>query len=178
MQSNQSAVKSAFENLKNAFSSGQAIAPVRELIGETDIDTAYAVQEKLVAHFIDQGARKVGIKIGLTSESVQKQLGVNQPDFGVLFAHTHLPNNGKIPFSFLIQPKAEAEMAFVLKESITPTGSSYFGIAIQNRVRVCRHRNCRVKGGKLEYPHHRYRSRQCLGLSFCLGGSPCRTGSN
>jgi 2-keto-4-pentenoate hydratase len=119
MQSNQSAVKSAFENLKNAFSSGQAIAPVRELIGETDIDTAYAVQEKLVAHFIDQGARKVGIKIGLTSESVQKQLGVNQPDFGVLFAHTHLPNNGKIPFSFLIQPKAEAEMAFVLKESIT-----------------------------------------------------------
>ena len=119
MQSNQSAVKSAFENLKNAFSSGQAIAPVRELIGETDIDTAYAVQEKLVAHFIDQGARKVGIKIGLTSESVQKQLGVNQPDFGVLFAHTHLPNNGKIPFSFLIQPKAEAEIAFILKEAIT-----------------------------------------------------------
>jgi len=118
MQSKQSAVQIAFENLKNAFATGKAISPVRELIGETDIDTAYAIQEKLIAHFESQGARKVGIKIGLTAESVQKQLGVDQPDFGVLFAHTHLPNNGEIPFNFLIQPKAEAEMAFVLKETV------------------------------------------------------------
>ncbi len=119
MQSKQSAVQIAFESLKNAFDTGKAISPVRELIGDTDIDTAYAVQEKLIEYFESQGARKVGIKIGLTAESVQKQLGVNQPDFGVLFAHTHLPNNGEIPFAFLMQPKAEAEMAFVLKETIS-----------------------------------------------------------
>ena len=118
MLSEQSAVELAFEKLKNAFQSGQVTSPVREIIGDTDIETAYAVQEKLVGYFMAQGARKVGVKIGLTSESVQKQLGVNQPDFGVLFAHTQLPNMGEIPFLFLIQPKAEAEMAFVLKEEI------------------------------------------------------------
>ena len=118
MLSEQSVVETAFENLKNAFHSGRVTSPVREIIGDTDIDIAYAVQEKLVAHFISQGARKVGLKIGLTSESVQKQLGVNQPDFGVLFAHTQLSNMGEIPFSSLIQPKAEAEMAFVLKHAI------------------------------------------------------------
>lgn len=112
------AINLAFVTLKDAFFTLTPVAPVRTLIGDTDIDAAYAVQEMLVQHLIQEGARPVGVKIGLTSEAVQKQLGVNQPDFGVLFAHTHLPNNGEIPFSFLIQPKAEAEMAFVLNESI------------------------------------------------------------
>ena len=113
------AIKLAYDTLKDAFFTRTPVAPIRALIGDTDIDAAYAVQEMLVQHLIKEGARPVGVKIGLTSEAVQKQLGVNQPDFGVLFAHTHLPNNGEIPFSLLIQPKAEAEMAFVLNQSIT-----------------------------------------------------------
>lgn len=113
------AVQTAFEKLTRAFEDKQPIEPLRNLIGDTDIDAAYAVQELLIEHFIDKGARPVGVKIGLTSEAVQKQLGVDQPDFGVLFAHTHIPNGGSIPSGFLMQPKAEAEMAFVLKEGIT-----------------------------------------------------------
>jgi len=95
MLSEQSVVETAFENLKNAFHSGRVTSPVREIIGDTDIETAYAVQEKLVGYFMAQGARKVGVKIG-----------------------TQLSNMGEIPFSSLIQPKAEAEMAFVLKHAI------------------------------------------------------------
>ncbi len=119
MQSQNSAVQQAFENLKKAFETGAYIAPVRELIGETDIDVAYAVQERLVQHFIEDGKVPVGYKIGLTSAAVQQQLGVSQPDFGVLFAHTQIADNAYLNFEELSQPKAEAEMAFVLNTPIT-----------------------------------------------------------
>ena len=60
----------------------------------------------------------VGKKIGLTSFAVQKQLGVDQPDYGVLF-DTMQVREGGLPFSHLQQPKAEAEIAFILSEDIT-----------------------------------------------------------
>ncbi len=119
MQSQNSAVQHAFENLKKAFETGTTIAPVRELIGETDVDAAYAVQERLIKYFIESGRVPVGYKIGLTSAAVQKQLGVSQPDFGVLFAHTQITENEPLNFDELSQPKAEAEMAFVLHTEIT-----------------------------------------------------------
>jgi len=92
--------------------------PIRALIGDTDIQTAYAVQEELNARRIATGAVVVGRKIGLTSPAVQRQLGVDQPDFGVLFADMDVSADPLVPSRRLLQPKAEAEIAFVLKRDL------------------------------------------------------------
>jgi len=67
------------------------------------------------------GARKVGAKIGLTSEAVQAQLGVVQPDYGVLFDDMQVDNGGTVLWKHLMQPRIEAEVAFVLGKDVTGT---------------------------------------------------------
>lgn len=94
------------------------IGPLRHEIGETDIDFAYQIQNINTQHRIDQGARIVGTKIGLTSEVIQKQLGVDQPDFGVLFDDMEVLNGMSISASHLLQPKIEAEIAFIMAEDL------------------------------------------------------------
>ncbi|MGM0634563.1 MAG: 2-keto-4-pentenoate hydratase [Bacteroidota bacterium] len=93
--------------------------PVRDLIGGKDLEKAYQIQSKNIQKEIEKGKKVVGIKIGLTSFAVQKQLGVDEPDFGVLLTGMEFNNQSKIPFSELMQPKAEAEWAFVLKTDIS-----------------------------------------------------------
>ncbi|WP_457966941.1 fumarylacetoacetate hydrolase family protein [Arthrobacter sp. D1-29] len=65
-----------------------------------------------------RGTRLVGRKIGLTSEAVQRQIGVARPDFGVLFDDMRYGDGDEIPMARLLQPKAEAEIAFLLEEDI------------------------------------------------------------
>lgn len=105
-------VQEAADRLRAAAETGVPCAPVRDLIGATDVGAAYAVQSVLTQRRLDAGARAVGRKIGLTSPAVQRQLGVDQPDFGVLFADMQC--DGEVRMDRLIQPKAEAEIAFVL----------------------------------------------------------------
>src|SRR6202035_89634 len=80
------AIIQAADRLDDAFSNRIPVDPIRGLIGDSDIDAAYAVQRELIERRLAAGAVIVGRKIGLTSPAVQKQLGVDQPDFGVLFA--------------------------------------------------------------------------------------------
>lgn len=89
-------------------------APVRDVLGSTDVDGAYAVQAELTRRRVDAGGAVVGRKIGLTSPAVQKQLGVDQPDFGVLFEDMHFADGGTVQTATLLQPKVEAEVAFIL----------------------------------------------------------------
>ncbi|MEZ5092020.1 2-keto-4-pentenoate hydratase [Nocardioides sp.] len=111
-------VVEAAERLLQAAAAGVPCDPVRELIGETDVDRAYAVQERLTAARLAAGATVVGRKIGLTSKAVQAQIGVDQPDFGVLFDDMGYAETETVPMSRLLQPKAEAEVAFVLKDDL------------------------------------------------------------
>ncbi|SEP05543.1 2-keto-4-pentenoate hydratase [Trujillonella endophytica] len=111
-------VAAAVDRLVAAHFSGVACAPVRDLIGRDDVAAAYQVQQGLNAAKAARGARVVGRKIGATSEAVQRQLGVDQPDFGVLFDDMVYAEDTVIPLSRLIQPKAEAEVAFVLAEDL------------------------------------------------------------
>lgn len=112
------AVEVAAKNIWEAMRSKSTIAPVRELIGATDIDKAYEVQRLVNVQRTLLGRARVGCKIGLTSSAVQKQLGVDQPDYGLLFDDMRVPNNGELHFSELVQPRVEAEVAFVLDKDI------------------------------------------------------------
>jgi 2-keto-4-pentenoate hydratase len=112
----QTAVLQAAQRLSEAAARHVPCAPVRDLIGTTDVDLAYAVQKRLTAERTAAGARIVGRKIGLTSPAVQQQLGVDQPDFGVLF--DDMECRGTVPMHRLLQPKVEAEIAFVLAEDL------------------------------------------------------------
>lgn len=104
--------------LRQAASSGQPCTPVRNLIGTSDIDVAYAVQRLNNDYRIEEGRRLVGSKIGLTSPAVQKQLGVDQPDFGRLFADMALCDGEEIAVGRLMQPKVEAEIVLVLEHDL------------------------------------------------------------
>jgi len=78
------------------------------------VAAAYAVQQELAQIRLAAGAHVVGRKIGLTSAAVQNQLGVEQPDFGVLFADMDVSDLDEVPMAGLLQPRIEAEVAFVL----------------------------------------------------------------
>ena len=108
----------AVRRLQDAADMRRPCAPVRDLLGTADVALAYAVQEALTARRLASGARVVGRKIGLTSPAVQQQLGVDQPDFGVLFDDMACAETEPVPSDRLLQPKAEAELAFVLAEDL------------------------------------------------------------
>lgn len=108
----------AADRLERAAAAGRPCEPVTDLLGDSDIDAAYRVQQTLTQRRLTGGARIVGRKIGLTSAAVQAQIGVAQPDFGVLFDDMRFNAGEEIPFSRLLQPKAEAEVAFLLSHDI------------------------------------------------------------
>lgn len=112
--STDAAVAEAAFRLRVAATDGRPCAPVRDLVGATDVAAAYAIQDRNNRDRVADGAVVVGRKIGLTSTVVQQQLGVDQPDFGVLFADMEVPDGGTAPMLRLLQPKVEAEIAFGL----------------------------------------------------------------
>lgn len=112
----QANIDAAAERLLGAHASGTPCAPVRDLI--TAVDDAYAVQERLTERWLGEGRRLAGRKIGLTSRAVQEQLGVDSPDFGMLFADMAVPDGEEIPAGAVLQPRAEAEVALVLEHDL------------------------------------------------------------
>lgn len=109
--------------LRHAYSGG-AVLPMREWLEPTDADGAYAVQEINTRYWQAQGRRIVGRKAGLTAKSVQQQLGVDQPDFGVLFEDMAIADGGTLDPNRTLQPKAEAEIAFVLAKDLPDLNTS------------------------------------------------------
>ena len=101
----------------------KAIAPIAEQIkaiagNEDPLKIAYEIQQFNLKRRIKNGARIVGKKIGLTSLAVQQQLGVDQPDYGSIFAESAFGTHEVIDGSQWIQPKVEAEIAFVLANDL------------------------------------------------------------
>src|SRR5690606_12957087 len=112
--------------LFDAEQSRQAIAPIRTELGEdATVDDAYVIQDINTERALNQGRRLVGRKIGLTSVAVQKQLGVDPPDFGMLFAGMAYGYGESSPAGKLIQPKVGAALALVLKADLIQAQHTY-----------------------------------------------------
>lgn len=110
----------AAKRLRDAYA-GEPVAPLRDMLDPLDAHGAYRIQEINTAFWQDQGRRVVGWKAGLTAKTVQQQLGVDQPDFGALFEDMHIADGGVLDPARVLQPKAEAEIAFVLGGDLLDT---------------------------------------------------------
>jgi len=119
------AVETVAGILREAVESRRAVPPIRSHFDALDIDRAYQVQVTNTRAWQGAGRRLVGRKVGLTSAAVQKQLGVDQPDFGALFADMAVLDGEEVSIKRLVQPRAEAEITLVLdkdldREDVTP----------------------------------------------------------
>jgi 2-keto-4-pentenoate hydratase len=104
--------------LREAARNGTWIAPLRETYPGIDGDAAYAIQKINTEKRLADGRRIVGRKIGLTAKAVQAQLGVDQPDFGILFDDMAYGDGEPVPAKVMQQAKVEAEIAFVMGRDI------------------------------------------------------------
>jgi 2-keto-4-pentenoate hydratase len=122
-------VATAARRLQLASETLTPCVPIRDLLDDADIDAAYAVQQQNLLERYAGGRRRVGRKIGLTSDIVQRQLGVGQPDCGSLLDDMRVPAGSTVRYADLLQPKVEAEIAFTLKDDIANAPGSIDDIA-------------------------------------------------
>lgn len=118
----QAAIERAAQTLREVIESRQPCAPLHETLPHDDLAAAYAIQEINTNHWLAGGRRLSGRKIGLTSRAVQTQLGVDQPDYGMLFADMAYGDAEEVPMARLLQPKVEGEIAFVLGRDLDGDG--------------------------------------------------------
>lgn len=124
-------IEQAAEALWQSRETQTPIARISATYGIEGIENAYAVAAVNTRRRVVQGDRIVGKKVGLTSQSVQQQLGVDQPDFGILFGSMEYLDGEDVPMSRLIQPKAEAEIAFVVGRDLRsekPSWSEFLSV--------------------------------------------------
>jgi len=112
------AIKAAARRIRNAAKNMRACRPVRDALPKGDLDAAYAVQKTNTELWVQGGRRISGRKIGLTAKAVQSQLGVDQPDYGILYADMEVVDGEEIDSARILQPRAEAEVALVLDQDL------------------------------------------------------------
>lgn len=112
-------IEVAATRLNTARSTGTPCSPIRDLIPDGTVADAYAIQQHNTQLALAEGRRLCGWKIGLTNPSVQRQLGVDQPDFGPIFADEAMLDDIPVSRELLLQPRVEAEVAFVLGRDLT-----------------------------------------------------------
>jgi 2-keto-4-pentenoate hydratase len=110
------------DHLAQAEINGSGVVPLTELDPNITTEEAYHVQLLTIQRKLQQGHKIVGKKIGLTSLAMQRLLGVDQPDYGHLLDDMVIDNNGEVPSHRVLQPKVEAEIAFVLKKDLIGPG--------------------------------------------------------
>lgn len=112
------------KELYEALNTEKTLSPLTERYENITIEDAYHIsQAMLQARLNDTGEKVVGKKIGVTSAAVQEMLGVFQPDFGFLTSAMEVKNKGECAIAGnLIQPRAEAEIAFLLKKDLQGPG--------------------------------------------------------
>jgi 2-oxopent-4-enoate/cis-2-oxohex-4-enoate hydratase len=108
--------------LYEALRDRRVVPPLIEQDSKLTVDDAYTISLDFLARRRKDGERVVGKKIGVTSKAVQDMLGVHQPDFGFLTDWMHVTGDIDVAAKALIAPRAEAEIAFILKNGLTGPG--------------------------------------------------------
>jgi 2-oxopent-4-enoate hydratase len=98
------------------------IAPLTEADPRLAVADAYAIQAHNIAGRVESGARVLGRKVGLTSRPMQEMLGVDEPDYGALLDDMFIEEGDDVDLSTLIQPRVEAEIAFLLERDLRGPG--------------------------------------------------------
>lgn len=126
------------DELYAAFLGRTTVAPLVAREPDITLEDAYNIQLRFIARRVQNGERIVGKKIGVTSKPVQNFLGVYQPDFGQLTSDMAYAEGEVVDLGRLIQPKAEAELAFVLKRDLQGPGVTAMDvIRATDHVRPC-----------------------------------------
>lgn len=110
------------DELYTALTTRQVLEPLTSRHPEITVEDAYHIQQRMLSRRIAKGERVVGKKIGVTSAPVMNLLGVNQPDFGYMLDGMIYNEGESIPVDTLIQPRAEGEIAFMLKKDLMGPG--------------------------------------------------------
>ena len=109
----------AAADLLNAERTGRQIGLLSLRHPDMGMDDAYAVQNAIYRQKLAEGRRVIGWKIGLTSKAMQYALNIDIPDSGILFDDMLFDHGGSIPKGRFIQPRIEAEIAFVMKAPLS-----------------------------------------------------------
>ena len=107
------------------WEAGRARVPIESLTDRhpgLEVDDGYAIQTRNIERRVAAGAHIGGRKIGLTSRAMQELLGVTEPDYGVLLDDMFVEDGDEIPLETMVQPRVEAEMAFVLDQDLAGPG--------------------------------------------------------
>jgi 2-oxopent-4-enoate/cis-2-oxohex-4-enoate hydratase len=112
------------DGLYAALTGCTVLDPLTSRHPDITITDAYRIQQRLNARRVEAGETIIGKKIGVTSQAVMNMLGVRQPDFGMLTDAMVFNEGQAIEAKTLIQPKAEGEIAFLLKRDLMGPGIS------------------------------------------------------
>jgi 2-oxopent-4-enoate/cis-2-oxohex-4-enoate hydratase len=118
----QSLNDSLADELYQALRAGITVPPLMARYPQLTIDDAYAISLGALEKRKADGERVIGKKIGVTSKAVQDMLGVHQPDFGFLTDRMFIKGDIDVAANGLIAPRAEAEIGFILKDSLKGPG--------------------------------------------------------
>jgi 2-oxopent-4-enoate hydratase len=110
------------EDLHLAGALRQPVEPLTDRAPQLSLEDAYAIQTRVIDRRVAAGARPIGRKIGLTSRPMQQLLGVDEPDFGVLLDDMFVEDGEQIALDSLLQPRVEAELAFVMNRDLAGPG--------------------------------------------------------
>jgi 2-oxopent-4-enoate/cis-2-oxohex-4-enoate hydratase len=137
------------------------VAPLTDREPGITIDDAYRIQLRMIQRRLDAGETIIGKKIGVTSKVVMDMLKVNQPDFGQMTSGMVFNEGEAIDTSSMIAPKAEAEVAFMLKQRPDGPGRHRGRRAARHRLRgaLLRDRRLAHPGLEDQDPGHRGRQR-------------------
>lgn len=176
MLSTNDMIVQAADALHRARIDNHPTSPVRDLLAPGDVQGAYAVQRHNIDRRLDEGARLVGRKIGITTKTVQAQLGIDECDYGALFADDFFREDETIPASRVIQPMVEGEIAFVLGRDLTveqPTLADVVG-AIDYCLPAIEVVDSRVRDWDIQIVDTVADNASCVFV--VLGGTPTRLG--
>jgi len=118
----QSQINELGDELYAALAAGKTVSPLTSRGFDITVEDAYHIQQRMLSRRLDKGEKVVGKKIGVTSKAVMNMLGVHRPDFGYLLDGMVYNEGESIPMDTLIQPKAEGEIAFLLKKDLQGPG--------------------------------------------------------